>query len=128
MGLLPRGYQLPDRELIALLLTVALLGVATEAYHRALPLFVRSVGIPVVVLGLAESLAAGAQALASTPLGVLADRVDRAALAGMGGLALAFLLGLFGFLGSGSAIVLVLVVVSIALVRLAASNSLTPLV
>lgn len=128
MGLFSGRSSLPDRELSALLVTVALLGVATEAYHRALPLFVRSVGIPVVVLGLAESLAAGAQAVASTPLGLLADRVDRATLAGLGGLALAVLLGLFGFVGTSSALALIVVVVLIAVVRLAASNSLTPLV
>lgn len=128
MGLLPGGRPVPERELGALLLTVTLLGVATEAYHRALPLFVRSVGIPVAVLGLAESLAAGAQAVASTPLGILADRVDRATLAGVGALALAVLLGLFGLIGSGSALWLVVLVVLIAVVRLAASNSLTPLV
>lgn len=118
----------PDRHLGALLGAYALLSVATEAYSRALPLFVRSMGIPIAVLGLAESLAAGVEAVASAPLGVMADRADRATVAGIAGLGLAALFAFLGTVGITSPPGLVAIVVVIAVIRLAFSNSITPLV
>ncbi|MFB6111266.1 MAG: MFS transporter [Halobacteriaceae archaeon] len=125
-----RGWRsvFPGRRLAALLVAYALLSVATEAYSRALPLLVRAVGVPVAALGLAESLAAGAEAVVSTPLGVLADRVDRPTVAGLAGLGLAALLTVLGTVGLTSSLGLVAIVVAIAVVRLAFSNSVTPLV
>lgn len=84
---------LRDGDLRAYYLAFAALAFVWEVYGRALPLLFEQVGLSLALLGIARS-AGSALALVAEPVsGLLADRVDRAAMAAVAGVALGAVLG-----------------------------------
>ncbi|MEF8773778.1 MAG: MFS transporter [Halobacteriales archaeon] len=114
-----------DRERAGLLAAYALLFVVTDAYAQVLPLHYRAVGVSIAALGVAKSVANAVEAAASTPVGILADEGDRAAVAVATGGVMAVVLAAFPF--AASAVTLGALVVAYAAARLAFGVAATPL-
>lgn len=115
-----------DRDVQSFVAAYFLLFLVVDAYGWAIPLYYRAVGIPVAALGVAKGVGNALEALASAPLGVLADEYDRAALATVAGAALGCLL--FAVPLATGPVVLGGLVVGLALARLAFGLATTPLV
>lgn len=116
---------LADRERAGLLAAYLLLFVVTDAYGQLLPLYYEAAGVSVAALGVAKSVGNGVEAAASGPVGVLADRGDRAAIAVVAGGLLA--VTLVGFPFAASALTLGALVVGFAAARLVFNTAATPL-
>lgn len=114
-----------DRERTGLLVAYALLFVVTDAYAQVLPLHYRAVGVSIAALGVAKSAGNAVEAAASTPVGILADEGDRAAIAVATGGLMAAVLAAFPF--AASALTLGALVVAYAAARLAFGVAATPL-
>ncbi|MFC7176215.1 MFS transporter [Halosegnis marinus] len=114
-----------DRERAGLLVAYLLLFVVVDAYGQLLPLYYRELGVSVAALGVAKSVGNGVEAVASGPVGVLADETDRAAIAVVAGGALAVVLAAFPF--AGGALALGALVVAFAAARLVFNTAATPL-
>ncbi|MFB6068889.1 MAG: MFS transporter [Halobacterium sp.] len=114
-----------DRERAGLLAAYLLLYVVTDASQQVVPLYYQAVGVSVGALGVAKSAGNLLEAVASTPVGVLADSADRASIVLVAGGALAVVLAAFPF--ASSALALGALVVAYALARLAFSVAATPL-
>jgi MFS family permease len=117
---------LRDRDVRSFVGLYFLLFVVTDASQQALALYYRALGIPIAALGLAKSVGNALEAVAATPVGILADEVDRTAMATVAGLALG--LALLAFPLAGGPVVLGGLVVGLALARLAFGLAVTPLI
>jgi MFS family permease len=96
---------LRDGDLRAYYLAFAALAFVWEVYGRALPLLFEQVGLSLALLGVARS-AGSALALVAEPVsGLLADRVDRAAMAAVAGVVLGAVLGSLSVARSAPALV-----------------------
>ena len=116
---------LRDRRRSGLVVCFLLLYLVASTYQQVVPLYYKELGVSIVALGLAKSGGNVVEAVASTPAGVLADRIDRAAIIVVAGLALAVALLVFPL--ATSALALGLLVVAFAAARLVFNVAAQPL-
>jgi MFS family permease len=113
-----------DRELRAYCLVFAVVWFAGEAYTQALPLYFQELGISLAVLGVARSAGSIANLLTAVPVGLLADRVDRATIAAVACASFGVLLAALPV--ARTSVLVGAAVVAVALARQFVGSSVTP--
>ena len=119
------GAVLQNRRTRSLIVVYFLLFAVVTTYQQTIPLFYSALGVPIAAYGFAKSVGNGLEAVASTPAGVLADRIDRPLVAIGAGSAIAGTLLLLP--SASTALGLGALVVVLAVARLVGGVALTPL-